>query len=212
MAKSEKKEKKTINQRQKGARAWKPVVGYEGLYEVSNYGEVRSLPRNNTKGKVLKLYHNKHNGYLYCSLSKDNKASTKRVHVLVAQAFLGMTAKGFDPNCVVDHVDGDKTNNCIDNLELVTQKENDARARKRVKQGTCGIKCIDLDNGNVYDSFADASRAVGGKQGEMVRRVCDGQRSHYRNHRFARYEDYVNGTIPHFKGKNTKKASESLWR
>lgn len=214
--KADDKPKKKINSKQKGKRGleeiWKPVIGFEGLYEVSSYGRVRSLPRNNTKGKVLKLYHNKRNGYIYCGLSKENHSYNKRVHVLIAQAFLGMKPNGFDPNCVVDHIDGDKTNNRIDNLELVSQKENDTRARKRVKQRTCGIKCIDLDSGEIFNSFTDAAKSVGKGQGEMVRRVCDGERSHYKNRHFARYEDYLKGSVPCFKGKNKRRASESLWR
>ena len=66
---------------------WKPIKGYEGLYEVSNMGQVRSLARHTTKGKILKQYVNKINGYCYVSLSKNNKACSKRVHCLVMKAF-----------------------------------------------------------------------------------------------------------------------------
>lgn len=204
-----------INSKDKGKRGdevWKPIPGYEGLYEASDMGRIRSLPRNRAKGKILKPYFNKHNGYMYCGLHKDGKSKTKRLHVLIARAFLGMPNNGFDPNCVVDHIDGDKTNNCVDNLELVTQRENDARARKRIKQRYFSHKCIDLDTKEVFNSFTDAAKSVGNGQGEMVRRVCDGERSHYKNHRFARYDDYLNDSIPIFKGRNKRKASETLWR
>lgn len=207
-----------MNSRTKGKVAtmdkeiWKPIKGYEGLYEASNYGNVRSLKRNNTNGKVLKPYTHKTNGYNYVSLSKNNIRKTKRVHALIVEAFTDYVSKGFNPDAVIDHLDGDKTNNRLDNLEVVTQKENDIRARARQKQKTNGCPVIDLDTHEVFASFTSASASINGGQGEMVRRVCDGERSHYRNHRFARLSDYENGTIPAYKGKVTRKASVSLWR
>lgn len=57
-----------------------------------------------------------------------------------------------------------------------------------------------------------AAKSIDGSRGEMVARVCRGQRSHYKNHHFAKYDDYKNGTIPQFKGRCTRKASVSLWR
>ena len=63
-----------MNSRQKGCReVWLPVRDYEGLYEVSNYGRVKSLPRATTKGGILSQYVNTRNGYCYVSLSKNNK-------------------------------------------------------------------------------------------------------------------------------------------
>lgn len=191
---------------------WKPVKGYENLYEASNYGNVRSLPRHTTSGRVLKQYTNRKNGYRYVALCKNNKKVSKRVHILVVEAFTDFVSKGFNPNAVIDHIDGNKTNNRLDNLEVVTQKENDNRARARKQQRYNGTPVIDLDTHETYKSFLDASKAVGGKQGEMVRRVCDGERSHYRNHRYARLSDFEKDTIPAFKGKAPKKASVSLWR
>lgn len=191
---------------------WKPVKGYEGLYEASNLGNIRSLARATTSGKVLKQHTNARNGYKYVNLSRNNQRATKRVHILIVEAFTDYVSHGFDPNAVIDHIDGDKTNNRLDNLQVVTQKENDSRARARQTQRTNGQPVIDLDTKEVYKSFTDASHAVGGKQGEMVRRVCDGERSHYRNHRYARLSDYENGTIPAYKGKTRRKASVALWQ
>ena len=191
---------------------WLPVKNYEGLYSVSNYGRIKSLPRYTTKGRILKQYTNPHNGYKYVSLCKNNKKATKRVHILVVEAFTDYVSNGFNPSTVIDHIDGDKTNNRLENLEIVTQKENDRRARAMKTQRYYSIPVIDLDTKEVYKSFTDASHAIGGTQGEMVRRVCDGERSHYRNHRFARLSDYEQNIIPAYKGKYTKKASVSLWQ
>lgn len=191
---------------------WLPVKGYEGLYSVSNYGRIKSLPRYTTKGRILKPHTNKRNGYTYVSLSKNNVRATKRVHVLVMEAFRGFVGGSFNPNCVIDHIDGDKTNNKLENLEMVTQAENDRRAKAQRKQRYYSVAVIDLDTLQVFNSYTDAAKTLGNGQGEMVRRVCDGERSHYKNHHFARYDDYLNNTIPRFKGKYTRKASKQLWQ
>lgn len=196
------------NSRQKGAR-WVPVRGYEGLYEVNDIGEVKSLPRFTTSGKIMKLYHHP-NGYVYVNLCKGNVKKNVRVHKIVIEAFTDYTI-GSDINVQIDHIDGDKTNNRLDNLEVVTQSENMKRAYANGLATVSGTKVIDLDTHQVFDSYSDAVKSVGGNRGEMVARVCRGVRSHYRNHRFARLDDYQNDTIPQFTGKYTKKASEMLW-
>lgn len=200
-----------VNGKQKGKRGevWKPVVGFEGLYEVSNKGRVKSLPRTTTHGVILKNHINKRNGYVYACLSKNNKRYGKRVHVLVMQSFYGYES---NKEFVIDHLDCDKTNNCIENLEIVTQKENDRRSRKNKLQIFDGVKVIDTDTLQVFGTYTEAAKSIGGKHGEMVARVCRGERSHYRNRHFARLTDYENGTVPKFSGKNKRKASESLWR
>lgn len=112
---------------------WKDIKGYEGYYQVSNYGRVRSLDRTvvdswctrNLKGKILKQ--TKHNGkqkYYYVSLSKDNQIKKVFVHRLVARAFISnMKIK---PQ--VNHKDGNPFNNKVENLEWVTNAENTQHA------------------------------------------------------------------------------------
>lgn len=207
------------NSKQNGKRGetWKPVIGYEGYYEVSDKGRVRSVPRVSShgrhyKGKMLKLYINRRNGYVYVCLSKQNKQKQKRVHIAVMEAFTDYRSHGFNAEAVIDHLDGDKQNNCIENLEIVTQRENDRRQRERKEQRYNGCEVIDTDTGQVFKSYTEAAKSIGGGQGEMVARVCRGERSHYKNHHFAKYDDYKNDTIPQFRGRYTKKASVSLWR
>lgn len=96
---------------------WRPVKGYEGLYEVSNLGQVRSFYSG--EAKILKPYVDK-DGYLCVHLHKNGKGYAKKVHRLVASAFIPNI--GDKPQ--VNHIDGDKTNNTVDNLEWVTSKEN----------------------------------------------------------------------------------------
>lgn len=116
---------------------FRDVLGYEGLYQVSNYGRVKSLERKNifycglrkehlerpTKEKFLN-YNKSNRGYLQVCLTKNGKSKTYTVHRLVAKAFL--------PNLKnkkqVNHIDGNKENNNIDNLEWVTSSENNKHA------------------------------------------------------------------------------------
>ena len=105
---------------------WKDVVGYEGLYQVSNDGRVRRLRFTNGSNELEKVRECKQTlntwGHMTVNLSKNGKGSTKRVHRLVANAFLG------ESNLQIDHIDGNKQNNRLDNLEYVTPKENTNRA------------------------------------------------------------------------------------
>ena len=108
-----------------GAEIWKPIDGWVGLYEVSNLGRVKSLPRMTSSGnrsvseRLLK--HNVMKGYHCVTLQYDGQVKVYRVHRLVMDAFGG---KQPSEEYQVNHIDGDKSNNSIDNLEWVTPKEN----------------------------------------------------------------------------------------
>ncbi len=98
---------------------WKDIEGYEGLYQVSNLGDVRSLKyAGGNKVKILKQ--GNVNGYKRVSLHKNNKQKNYFVHRLVAMTFIP------NPNNLplVNHKDENKTNNSVDNLEWCTQKYN----------------------------------------------------------------------------------------
>lgn len=110
---------------------WKDVVGYEGYYQVSDMGRVRSLPRivksRNRWGEVSLRWPGKlltllsiRGGYKKVLLSKDGKVANKVVSSLVMEAFIGPRPKGL----FVLHGDGDPENNRVSNLRYGTQKEN----------------------------------------------------------------------------------------
>lgn len=94
---------------------WKDIEGYEGLYKVSNFGRVKRV----TTGRILKNGKNR-GGYLYVNLCKQGVTSNKRIHRLVAQAFIPNPENKQD----INHIDEDKTNNIVSNLEWTTRKEN----------------------------------------------------------------------------------------
>ncbi len=109
---------------------WKQIPGYEGYYEVSNFGNVRSLPRNTIKNystgaKVitalkgrLKPSSNCNNGYLRIGLCKNDVPKTFSVHRLVMSAFIG------DSDLHVDHKNGIKTDNRLSNLQYLNVRDN----------------------------------------------------------------------------------------
>ena len=121
---------------------WKPIKDFEGLYEVSNLGRVKSLSRLKhpncgryyLKEKILKIWKNP-NGYYATCLSKNGN-HTKTIHRLVAETFI--------PNqnnypCV-NHKDEDKSNNCVDNLEWCTRSENMKHAYGHGLKSSKGMK------------------------------------------------------------------------
>ena len=109
---------------------WKDIPEFRGSYQVSNMGRVRSLDRVVTcsdgsmrkyKGKVLKLQVDKTTGYEYLTLSNDGKRNTKKVHRLVLEVFKPHVNMS---DLEVNHMDGNKLNNHLTNLEWVTGRDN----------------------------------------------------------------------------------------
>jgi len=101
---------------------WRPVVGYEGFYDVSNRGRIKSIEREDSRhtGRVLSPGHPR--GRPHINLFKHGRASAKRhyVHILVLEAFVSPRLPGMQCN----HLDGDKANNRVPNLEWGTQFDN----------------------------------------------------------------------------------------
>jgi hypothetical protein len=108
---------------------WKPLLGYEGIYEISTLGKIKSLSKVIYKNNKYHQYKEKTlktrpdvNGYVTINLYKNKIPKTLRIHVLMAINFLNHT-----PNkhtLVVNHKNHDKLDNTIENLELITQREN----------------------------------------------------------------------------------------
>ena len=101
---------------------WKDIEGYEGLYQISNLGKVKSIRFN--KERLLK--YDKSTSYLRIKLCKDGIETNYLIHRLVAKAFIPNP----DNKPQVNHIDGIKTNNSVDNLEWCTASENQTHALK----------------------------------------------------------------------------------
>lgn len=104
---------------------WRDVLGYEGLYQVSDEGRVRSLTRVNNygrkvRGQIMKQHKSKHGGYLTVGLCKNGKRTLFYVHRLVAWAFIEPT----DTTETVNHINEIKTDNRVENLEWMTLHDN----------------------------------------------------------------------------------------
>ena len=166
---------------------WKDIPGYEGLYQVSDYGQVKSLERVVWNGKGNRVLKEKilkpclsTNGYHQVNLWKDGKMKTFFVHRLVALAFLDG-----DHSSTVNHIDECKTNNHVSNLEYLTRvdnirawnKNNPERKAEIVRkangaaQETLGQKVFDTQTGKIFPSIIAASRYMHEKEGAKGPRV-----------------------------------------
>ena len=140
---------------------WENIKGYEGLYQVSNLGNVRRLHKDYRVApfKMLKLKKEK-NGYLRVGLSKNGKVIYVFVHRLVAQAFIS------NPNnyrCV-NHKNEIRNDNCVDNLEWCTHLYNANYGNARLKMHNSSKKSkvyqynLNMDLINIFDSITTASK------------------------------------------------------
>ena len=153
---------------------WKDISGFEGLYKVSDCGQVKSLPRKGSlKERILKLGLN-NSGYHHVCLCKDGKQKTFQVHRLVALAFLDG-----DNTLTVNHIDECKANNHVSNLEYLSNtdnirawnKNNPERKAEIIKkaaeaaQKACSQQVLDTQNGKTFPSIIAASRYMHEEEG-----------------------------------------------
>ena len=146
---------------------WKDIKGYEGRYQISNFGNVRSLSRkvkfgNQTrivKGKILKQK-TKKTGYKFIQLRNNMKEYDFHIHRLVALHFVD----GYAENMDVNHIDGNKENNNASNLEWCSRKQNIIHSVYILGNRKVGRPIQSIDkNGNTkaYASITEASRQTG---------------------------------------------------
>lgn len=114
---------------------WKDIEGYEELYQVSNLGRVKRV----TTGRILKSV-KASNGYLSVSLYKDNIQTTNTIHRLVAQSFIPNPENKPE----VNHIDEDKLNNMVSNLEWMTPKENLNHGTRNKRAGEALSKTLSI--------------------------------------------------------------------
>ena len=165
---------------------WKDIKGYEGLYQVSNIGRVKALPReriNHTGGrwiqpeKIMATTLNK-DGYECVSLTNINhKRKTERIHRLVAITFID------NPNGLpeVNHINCIRHDNRIENLEWVSREDNNTYTSKVGHKSNKKIKCI--ETGQIFNTSTEAKNINGGDSGNIRKSArSNGKRSVYGYH------------------------------
>ena len=143
----------------------------------------------NKKNHIIKPFIN-NKGYVLVRLWNNNKSVSKLVHRLVAETFIPK----IEGKCEVNHIDGDKTNNNVDNLEWCTRQENNIHAKllgaKQYSSEFRGIKIAQYDINNmlikVYPSLREAGKAVNGDHGN-IKKACEKNRI-YHNYLWKYYE------------------------
>jgi len=120
---------------------WKDIKDYEGQYQVSDMGRVKK-----TNGKVLNNVINKHTGYYQVNLHKNKEKHTKRVHRLVAEAFIPNP----DNKSEIDHINTIKTDNSVQNLRWVTHKENQSNPLTRKNISNAKMGGVPWNKGKTY--------------------------------------------------------------
>ena len=172
---------------------WKPVVGYEGLYEVSNLGRIKSPEGKTThsvlhgtrhwKERILKQKTDK-KGYKRVELWKDKKHETWLVHRIVAKAFIPVV-EGKD---CINHIDGNPSNNNVNNLEWCNHLDNLKHAfENRLNQSPDPVVLLNKETlkTEYFYSKSEASKAFGRSHGYISGLLKQGKTS------FGDYEIYV---------------------
>lgn len=157
---------------------FKDIPSYEGLYQISNKGKIKTLKRERVKEGLKKTFINKNNNYTMVMLYKNGEGKNFYVHKLVAENFVSNS----ENKPIVDHIDRNKRNNKSYNLRWVTQKENheNMSTNKSVIQ-------FDLFGNEIarYNTTKQATEATGCTH---ISEICRGKRKRYKNFTF-KYAD-----------------------
>ena len=170
---------------------WKDIKGFEGMYAISNLGNVKRLVHYKRCGvtgqtlleeKPMRFYKN-HNGYYRVCLCKDGKRYFRFVHLLVAEAFLSKE----DGKTQINHIDGNKENNIVENLEWVTSKENHIHASEMGLKKS--MKVFIVETGEVFNSIGTCARHINGCKAVVAKRLSDHSDMPYKGYRFRYCEE-----------------------
>ena len=149
------------------AEQWLPVVGYEGLYEVSSLGRIYSNRRKGADGRFLRPESGSVYDYKYVNLCKGGVVSHVSVHTLVSQAFIGPRPDGLE----VRHLDGRPANNVVSNLAYGTHSENQYdRVRHGTHHQTAKTHCL-------FGHPVDETNTIWLRGGQRQCRTCQVRRN-----------------------------------
>ena len=178
---------------------WKDIPSYEGYYMVSNKGRVKSLPRNGTIRTERIMKQKNLNGYMTVHLRKSGYSKHRKVHRMVAKAFI----EKVPGKEIINHKDGVKDNNNVENLEWCTHSENTHHAydtglmevdleqlkeaqRRSVKSTSKPVLQISSEGAlvNEFSSIRQASLHMGVQSCNMIGDVCRGKRKTYKGYKW----------------------------
>lgn len=183
---------------------WRDVLGFEELYQVSSFGNVRTIK----KGEAEMSQQENRNGYMTVHLRDKGVERRAMVHRLVAEAFIPNPDGLRD----VNHKNGDKSDNRVENLEWVSHSDNMTHSFRELGQNVRHIVQLDLDNNFIerWNSIVEASEATGICRTD-IGECCRGNRKHTKGYKWKYEEDYEEPKeYWHIFGTNITKTQEGL--
>ena len=162
---------------------WQDVLGFEELYQVSSFGNVRTIK----KGEAEMSQQENRNGYMTVHLRDKGVERRAMVHRLVAEAFIP-NPNGFRD---VNHKNGDKSDNRVENLEWTSHADNMTHSFRELGKNVRHIVQLDLDNNFIerWNSIIEASEATGICR-TNIGECCRGNRKHTKGYKWKYEEDY----------------------
>lgn len=149
---------------------WKDILKYDGQYQISSNGQVRSFKQNKDVPHLIKPFEDR-DGYLCVRLTKDGTKRQYRIHRLVAETFLFNR----DNKPTVNHKDGNKHNNCIDNLEWATYCEQIRHVVDNNLRSSQSVQVMCIETGQKFPSKRNAETSLGIMKNGVSRSIRSGK-------------------------------------
>lgn len=145
---------------------WKDILQYDGQYQISNDGQVRSFKRSKSQPRMIKPFEDR-DGYLCVRLVKNGSKHQYRIHRLVAETFI--LNNNHKPT--VNHIDGDKHNNTVSNLEWATYSEQIRHVVDNNLRSSQSVQVVCIETGQKFPSKRSAETTLGIRKNGVSRSI-----------------------------------------